>query len=1154
MLPRLLCLWGLCALPALPAAAQLTESFADGDFTSNPGWTGDAASFQVMGQQLQSNGPAVTGSKIQLVTPSQAATGSTTWEFWANLRLATSAANYADVWLIAEQADLKASTNRGFFVRLGNTADEISLYRRDASNALIINGTDGTLGSTNNTVRVRVTRSAANVWTLERDLTGGRSFVAEGTATDAAYPRSQYAGVLLEYSSANNRSFYFDDFVISDASAPQLLQATVTGASQLDAQFNEPVAAGVAASSFRLASGAVATAAVRDAADPALVHLTFGGSFPAGNNVLEARNVADLYGNAAPGPLTASFTFTAPPQLPAPGQLLITEIFADETAPTTGPPSQYASEFLEIHNPTAGVLDLAGVRLLRLSGSATPAAVFPAGATLLPGEYAVVCGSTRTGQFSGFGKVFGLTNFPSLGNDGDQLLLRARDGRTLFEVSYAAAWYGNPAKDDGGWSLELIDPGQACVVGAANWTASTDATGATPARANSVATNQPDQTPPTLLSATALSATVVRLTFGEKLDSAQVASAALYSLQPAGTVQSVRPVPYDFRSVELTLASALPVNQPLTVSVQRAVDCRGNATGPLTSASFTYFGPAVAPGPGQLLITELMADPDPARSLPLVEFVEIHNPGNVLLDLGGVRLLKPGSSSAAVFPAGAVLRPGEYAVVGTSSAAAALSQYLSQQSPAVGAPVFGLTNFPSLSNGGDQLLLRARDGRTLFELSYSDTWYRDNAKKQGGWTLEMVDAANFCGGLDNWLASTDARGGTPGQPNAVRALNPDRTAPALLRAVAVNPTTVRLYFGEKLDSAQTANPALYALQPAGTVQRVAPVPYDFRAVDLLLTGALPVNQALTVTVQRATDCAGNASGPATSASFALPVAPAAGDVVINEILFNPRTGGVDFVELLNRSAKYVDLRGAEIGRLAAAGDEEYETISTEPLVLAPGQLLVLTPNPAVVQSQYPTSHDPAAFLTLTALPSYADDAGTVLLRAANGTALDRFAYNQNMHLALLDTRDGVSLERIRPDGPSAAANFHSAAGSVGYATPGRRNSQQLGEVAGNQQFQVEPEVFTPDEDGDRDFTTLTYRLDEPGYAASVSVYDAQGRLMRRLVRNETLATTGFFQWDGLTDSGRKAGIGHYLLHIELYRPGGGQKREYKKSVVLGARL
>jgi hypothetical protein len=140
----------------LAAQAQLAENFANGNFTQNPVWTGDAGSFQVTSQQLQSNGPATTGTQIQLSTPCQASTG-TTWEFWANLKLATSSGNLADVWLLASQADLKNPTTKGYFVRLGGTDDEVSLFRKDSAKtaAYVIDGLNGTLASTTNNLSAR---------------------------------------------------------------------------------------------------------------------------------------------------------------------------------------------------------------------------------------------------------------------------------------------------------------------------------------------------------------------------------------------------------------------------------------------------------------------------------------------------------------------------------------------------------------------------------------------------------------------------------------------------------------------------------------------------------------------------------------------------------------------------------------------------------------------------------------------------------------------------------------------------------------------------------------------------------------------------------------------------------------------------------------
>src|SRR5690606_7489056 len=128
--------------------AQLQDNFSDGNFTANPVWAGDAASFTVnTTNQLQSNGPAVTGTVLQLRTASQAVAG-TTWEFYAKLTFATSSSNLADVFLISDSANFNGQ-NRGYFVRIGGTPDEVSLFRKDgtATPVYVINGADGTIAS-----------------------------------------------------------------------------------------------------------------------------------------------------------------------------------------------------------------------------------------------------------------------------------------------------------------------------------------------------------------------------------------------------------------------------------------------------------------------------------------------------------------------------------------------------------------------------------------------------------------------------------------------------------------------------------------------------------------------------------------------------------------------------------------------------------------------------------------------------------------------------------------------------------------------------------------------------------------------------------------------------------------------------------------------
>ncbi|MBF9251812.1 lamin tail domain-containing protein [Pontibacter sp. 172403-2] len=545
----------------------------------------------------------------------------------------------------------------------------------------------------------------------------------------------------------------------------------------------------------------------------------------------------------------------------------------------------------------------------------------------------------------------------------------------------------------------------------------------------------------------------------------------------------------------------------------------------------------VWPGYNELLITEIMADETPAGGLPEQEYIELYNPTDKVLTLAGIRYAD--ATSATTLPEVELL-PKEYAVVVPNTQVNNFSQY---------GKVIGISNFPGLNNSGELLQLRRPDGQLIYAVNYSAAWYKDNGKKDGGWSLEMVDVANPCGGAENWTAATHPDGGTPAQANSVAASNPDNTPPILTDAAAIAPDKLLLTFSEKLDSVQAASIAGYNVSPGITIAG-AQVPGPlFTEVILQLATPLQENQLYTLTVASMADCAGNLNSQPLQATFALPSVPAPGDVVINEILFNPRPGGTDFVELVNRSGKYINLQNWQL----AGGDStsNAKTITATNYMLAPGQYVLLTSNPGNIKTNYPAAKE-EAFLAMAALPAYPDEAGTVVLLQPDRAIADRFGYNEEMHFALLDDVNGVSLERVRLDGASIAGNFHSAATTV-LATPGYQNSQVQGEVQAQQIFEVAPQIFSPDGDGFEDFTTINYKADKAGQIANITIFDAQGREVRKLVRNELLAAGGFFQWDGLRADGSKAATGYYVFYIELFGLNG-EKSQYKAKVVLGGQL
>lgn len=1124
---RILLLFLFLNLPFF-ATAQLLETFSDGNFTANPTWSGDASLFTVnSAQQLQSNGPAVTATGY-LATPSQVNIGAE-WEFWVNLKFATSNANLAEVYLMSDAQNLAGSLN-GYFVRIGDTQDEVSLYRKTGTTVTkIIDGTDGTISSsTNNLVKVKVSRSLANLWTLEIDITGiGNSYVSQGTTTDATHQRSEFYGVFMRYSSTNSTKFYFDDLKITDVTAPVLVATTLISGTQLDLLFNEPVSLNQAqnAANYTVSGSGNPVLAVRDAQDLRLVHLTLGSSFSGGNHTISVSNLQDLYGNAA-AILTGNFNFS-PPVFPVLHDVRINEFMADYS-PAVGLPG---AEFVELYNRSNKALNLQNWKLTDASGVL---ANFPA-YNLAPGSFLILCARADTSLFKPFGNVLGLPNFPSLNDAGDDIKLLDNAGKLIDKISYTSAWYGDPAKASGGYTLELKNPNVDCPA-PENWAASNDVSGGTPGRQNSVFSTAPDTQAPTLLSVETVSNSAVKLTFSETLDSLSLANAT-YSVSGGISVVSKVIAAGNFKEVTLNLSPNLVLGNSYTISVSGVADCAGNT---LQTASLT-FGIGAKPSLNQLLITEIMADETPVvpaqNQLPGAEYLEIYNPTNLTLELKGLKLSDGGTP--AVFPA-VSLGPGAYAILCANSRVANFQPF---------GKIIGLSNFPSLNNSGETLSLRAENGSLVFSITYSDAWYQDAKKQDGGWSLEMIDTSNPCGAINNWAASVAPNGGTPGKENSVKASRPDNLAPKLVRAQAISATQTVLFFDEKLDSL-AAMQATYLIQNGPSVSKVLVSSPEFKEIILTLAQPLPANQVYRLEVRNIRDCNGNLASNV-SATFALPVAGQKGDVVINEILFNPKPNGVDFVELYNRSNNYIDLKNWQLANLENDTVSNRKTI-TQNYILAPRQLVVLTTKPEMVMQHYPT-HDPNVFLQLPSLPSFNDKDGTVILVNAARQVADSLTYNEKMHFALLDDKEGVSLERIRPDGPTHANNFHSAASTVGYATPGKLNSQvqESGQVVSG--LTIEPKVFSPDGDGYKDFTTFSFGTSRVGQVATLTIYDGRGREVKKLANNELLAAGNFFQWDGLTNEGRKAPVGYYLVLVSIFDLQGRQQT-FKETVVVAARF
>lgn len=1124
-------------LCCLSANAQFVDDFSDGDFSSNPVWSGDIGNFIINSGELQSDDLGVTGSSY--LVASAPTKDSSSWEFYIKLDFAPSTSNYAKVYLAASESDLTGSLD-GYYVRVGESGstDALKLYRQNGtSSTLLITGTSGAVASQPALARVKVTRSNTGDWEMFADYTGGTAYTLEGTANDASHNIGTFMGVYCNYTSSRGNLFFFDDFrvdpLFTDTDAPTLLSVNALDATTIDLRFSEAVSAATVAnlSNFTLTGGVAIVSAMIDSSDPSLVHLVLSPAMMSGTTyTLNISGIQDLAGNT----MAADSEMFSYVEVGAanPFDVLITELLPDPS-PQIGLPN---GEFVELYNNSTSAIDLGGFGLAS-GGTAQTLASF----ILAPGAYVIVCDDSDLADYSSFGDAIAVTSFASLSNAGDVSTLTDASGTLIHEVEYSLATYRDTDKDDGGYTLEMVNPSLYCQ-GEGNWSASANANGGTPGTQNSVFNSSPDSEQPNLLSAVALSNSQVRLNFSEIMDTG-INNPAYYSINnAAGTVNMVT-ISTDRLSVDLTISSPFFIDETeYTVSLTAGVtDCSANAVA-VNTAMFTYFDTDPATE-NDVIINEIFADYAPKLGMPSAEFIELYNRSEKVINLGEL------SFSAGATPQALpsqLLLPGTYVIVCDIDDVSDFN-------------VFGNTAaiaaFPAMSNGGDDLTIFNGSGDIIDAVSFNLDWYNDTSKDDGGWSLELINPSSPCEASSNWAATNNLNGGTPGKVNSVFNENTEAVLPAIIRATIISNTEIQVVFTQSMEAISASNASNYTIDNGISVSAANIVGPSNDKVNLTLSAALEEGTIYTLSgSSNILNCIGSGLGLDDNALFGLSQMPEAGDVVLNEILFYQQSGGSDYVELYNRSNKIINIADLGIARLT---DEPQIGEIDVDYFLFPGTYVVITEDANDVRSGFMVAND-NALIEIADLPTLPSDEGNVTIFTGGTTDLnviDAFDYNEDFHYTLLDDLRGVALERIDFNGETQSrSNWQSAAANVGFGTPTAPNSQYFENLGGNgATISFVKTTFSPDGNGMDDVLLMNYEVATTGYSANITIYDANGRLVKSLVRNELLANTGTYKWDGLTDNNDKARIGIYVVFVELYDANGGLEN-YKETIVLAGQL
>jgi hypothetical protein len=521
------------------------------------------------------------------------------------------------------------------------------------------------------------------------------------------------------------------------------------------------------------------------------------------------------------------------------------------------------------------------------------------------------------------------------------------------------------------------------------------------------------------------------------------------------------------------------------------------------------------PQSNQIIITEIMVDPIPSAGiLPEEEYIEIFNASSDTLALEGI-LIQVGNSKATIPTY--YLPPNHYLILVGPQKSDLFDSNI---------PLLELSKWPRLTNSGQYIQLTNPSGEWLDFFTYSDDWYRDPNKKEGGFSLEKIAPFLPADCNQSWVAHATEQGGSPGSANPLTPALIDQSPPTLLNVTLPDSLTLVVQFDEKiagLDSAQVM------LEENQLIWPIAAIEFSDYSSEIFLyfSEGFPPGTLLNLQLIGVSDCSFNTLSD-TSVYFAFGKKPEYKDLVISEILFDPYPGQTTFLEVYNRSEQIL-----ELGYLRLVKSESNRQYSLPPKWLFPKRYYVLTKDAFLLQRTYPELET----TQIIEVP-YAEfrQSGETLQLQSNESTIDSLRYDPDWHHPLLEDAEGVSLERISLEGPSQeSTNWHSAAASAGYATPGLPNSHAIDLETGamkdwlflNQNVIHQGEVLL-----------IYYQAPIPGCLLTVYVFDLGGQHRATPVNQLQVQSEGWVKWTGTDDLGRSLNAGIYILMAQLTHPEG----------------
>ena len=270
---------------------------------------------------------------------------------------------------------------------------------------------------------------------------------------------------------------------------------------------------------------------------------------------------------------------------------------------------------------------------------------------------------------------------------------------------------------------------------------------------------------------------------------------------------------------------------------------------------------------------------------------------------------------------------------------------------------------------------------------------------------------------------------------------------------------------------------------------------------------------------------------------------------INEIMYDPNSDNSEYIEFYNLSSDSVNVGG---WRFEDENENFYKLMETS-FTVPPQEYFVLIADSSTINKFDLISYDYKNILNASSL-GLVNTGELILLKDARGNVIDSVFYNDNWNNKNIASSKGKSLERINPAlNGNDPLNWNTSVNPLG-GTPGKQNSIFAENLNQTTSISVNPNPFSPDNDGFEDFAVINYNLSQAVAQVRIKIFDNKGRLVRTLINNMASGSRGSVIFDGLDDDNKTLRMGIYIIFLEALNDNSGVVETVKAVVVVARKL